>query len=209
MNDRLGDLSSHVTKSYRVDLTIDPLCYVTDDRNDLMMDVMMDVNRDHHTNDRLDDQSLDVNHANRSCVHRDPKTGGNLNVSRDRRMSDLLDDRNLDDDRRDALDGHHKNVMDDRNDLKTDGNHVNRNYAPRDLMMDGTKDAMSRHVKSMVYLSMSCDRMSHDHLRCDRQMMRHRDTNRMDGMNLDGKMKNHHVIHLTKGDHLMVCLMRI
>ncbi len=41
--------------------------------------------------------------------------------------------------------------------------------------------------------SMSCDRMSHDHLRCDHQMMRHRDTNRMDGMNLDGKMKIHRV----------------
>ena len=32
--------------------------------------------------------------------------------------------------------------------------------------------------------------MSHDRLRFDRQMMRHHDTNRMDGKNLDGKMKN-------------------
>ena len=45
----------------------------------------------------------------------------------------------------------------------------------------------------MVYLNTSCDRMSHDHLRYDRQMMRHRDKNRMDGKNLDGKMKIHHV----------------
>jgi hypothetical protein len=65
---------------------------------------------------------------------------------------------------------------------------VNRNYAPRDLMMDANLDAMSHHVMLMVYLSMSCDRKSHDHLRCDRQLMRHRDTNRMDGMNLDGKI---------------------
>ena len=42
--------------------------------------------------------------------------------------------------------------------------------------------------------------MSHDHLRYDRQMMRHHDTNRMDEMNLDGKMKIHHVIH-----QMMVC----
>ena len=45
----------------------------------------------------------------------------------------------------------------------------------------------------MVFQNMSCDRMSHDHLRYDRQMMRHRDKNRMDEMNLDGKMKIHHV----------------
>jgi hypothetical protein len=36
--------------------------------------------------------------------------------------------------------------------------------------------------------------MSHDHLRYDRQMMLHRDKNRKDGMNLDEKMKIHHVI---------------
>ena len=30
--------------------------------------------------------------------------------------------------------------------------------------------------------------MSHDHLRYDRQMMRHRDKNQMDGMILDGKI---------------------
>ena len=56
--------------------------------------------------------------------------------------------------------------------------------------------------------------MSHDHLRYDRQMMRHRDTNRMNGMNLDGKMKIHRGCHpkmddLMKGDHLMACLMKI
>jgi hypothetical protein len=41
----------------------------------------------------------------------------------------------------------------------------------------------------MVFQNMSCDRMSHDHLQYDRRMMRHRDTNRMDGKNLDEKMK--------------------
>ena len=60
--------------------------------------------------------------------------------------------------------------------------------------------------------------MSHDHLRCDRQMMRRHDTNRMDGKNLDGKMKIHHVIHrmkvyrmrLNRASHLMmVCRMKI
>jgi hypothetical protein len=99
-----------------------------------------------------------------------------------------------------------------------DGSRVNRNYAPRDLMMDGNLDAMSHHVMLMVYLSMSCDRMSHDHLRCDRQLMRHRDTNRMDGMNLDGKMKIHHDCRPKKDDRtllnreshlMMVCLKKI
>ena len=47
---------------------------------------------------------------------------------------------------------------------------------------------------------MSCDRKSHDHLRCDHQMMRHHDTNRKDGMNLDGKMKIHRVNRRMKGD---------
>jgi hypothetical protein len=56
--------------------------------------------------------------------------------------------------------------------------------------------------------------MSHDHLRYDRQMMRHRDTNRMDGKNLDGKMKIHLDYHPKKdvrmmGDHLMACLKMI
>ena len=37
-------------------------------------------------------------------------------------------------------------------------------------------------------LNTNCDRMSHDHLRYDRQMMRHRDMNRTVGMNLDGKI---------------------
>ena len=46
--------------------------------------------------------------------------------------------------------------------------------------------------------------MSCDHLRYDRQMMRHRDKNWKDEMNLDGKMKIHHVIH-----QMMVCLKKI
>jgi hypothetical protein len=257
---------------------------VKGDRNDLKMVLKMGANRDHHTNDRLDDQSLDVNHANRSRVHRDPKTGGNLNVSRDHRMnvtddrrkdasrvnrncvrrdrkmgamtdvshdhrrsdllddhsmvgnhvnrncvrhdqnsvvtmgvnlcrrmngtddrmkdvnrglhmSDRLDDHSMDDDHRDVLVDHHMNGMGDR---KRDGNHVNRNYAPRDRKMGANLDAMNRRVMLMVYLNTSCDRMSHDHLRCDRLKMRHRDMNRKVGMNLDGKMKIRHVIHRMK-----------
>jgi hypothetical protein len=109
------------------------------------------------------------------------------------------------------------NGTDDRNDLKTDGNHVNRNYVLPDQKLGGHLDAMSHHVMLMAYLNMNCDRMSHDHSQCDRQMMRHRDTNRMGGMNLDGKMKIRHDCHLKKGDrmhlnresHLMtVCLMK-
>jgi len=65
-------------------------------------------------------------------------------------------------------------------------------------------------------LNMSCDRMSHDHLLYDRQMMRHHDTNLMDGMNLDGNhlmmvvpMKNLRGCHQKMGDHSMVCQMMI
>ena len=52
---------------------------------------------------------------------------------------------------------------------------------------------------------MSCDRMSHDHLRYDHLMMRRHDTNPMDGkslgaMILDVKMTIRHVIH-----RMMVC----
>jgi hypothetical protein len=141
-------------------------------------------------NDLLDDQNLDASRVNRNCARHDQKMGAKTDVSRDLRMNDLLDGHLKDDDRHDAPVGHRKNGMDDRNDLKTDGNHVNRNYAPRDLMMVGNLDAMSHHVKLMVYLSMSCDRMSHDHLRYAHLKMRRRDMNRMDGKNLDGKMKN-------------------
>jgi hypothetical protein len=112
----------------------------------------------------MDDLMKGVNHVNRNCVRLDQNLVVTMGASRDRRMNDLLDD--------------HSMVV----------NRVNRNYAPRDLMMDGNLDAMSHHVRLMVYLNMNCDRMSHDHLRCDRQMMRHRDTSRMDGMNLDGKI---------------------
>jgi hypothetical protein len=109
-------------------------------------------------------------------------------------------------------------MSDPLDDLMTDVNRVNRNYAPRDRKMGANLDAMNRPVKLMVYLSKSCDRMSHDHLRCGHLKMRHHDTNRMDGKNLDGKMKIHHVIHrmkvyrmrLNRASHLMmVCRMKI
>jgi hypothetical protein len=119
-------------------------------------------------------------------------------------MSDQLVDHLMDGDRHDVLVDHHMNGPDD---LMMDGNHVNRNYAPRDLMMDANLDAMNHHVMLMVYRSKSCDRMSHDHLRCGHLKMRRRDMNRM-----DGKMKIHHVIHrmkvyrmrLNRASHLMM-----
>jgi hypothetical protein len=171
-----------------------------DDQNDLMTDVNLDVSLYLHMNDPLGDHSMDDD-------HRDVLVGHRMNGMVDRNDLKMVLKMGVNLCRR-------MNGTDDRNDLKTDGNHVNRNYAPRDLMMDASLDvslclrmsdrlgghlmganldAMNRRVKLMVYLSKSCDRMSHDHLRCDRQMMRHRDTNRMDEKNLDGKMKIHHV----------------
>jgi len=233
------------------------------DHHDRKMDGNLDGNRDHHTNDLLVYRNLDddhhgvlvdhhknvtddrndlkmvVNHVSRNYVLPDQKmdamtdgnlchrmndrlVGQNLGVNRDHHTNDLLGDHLMDDDHHDALVGHRKNGMDDLkmdanlvvsrglrmsdplDDLMTDVNRVNRNYAPRDRKMGANLDAMNRRVKLMVYLSKSCDRMSHDHLRCDHQMMRHHDTNRMDGKNLDGKMKIHHVNH-----PMMVCRMKI
>jgi hypothetical protein len=155
----------------------------------LMMVVKMDVSRGLRRSDRLDDHlkggdhhdvpvghrmngtddlndlMTDVNHVSHSCVHRDPKTDVNLDVSHDHHMNDRLDDRKTDDDRRDALDGHYKNVMDDlmmvvktdvsrdrrKSDLLDDhsmvGNRVNRNYVPRDLMTDVNLGVMNHRGK--------------------------------------------------------------
>jgi hypothetical protein len=168
------------------------------------MDGNLDGNRDHHTNDLLVYRNLDddhhgvlvdrhknvtddrndlkmvVNHVSRNYVLPDQKmdamTDGNLGVNRDHHTNDLLDGQNL--------------VV----------SRVNRNYAPHDLMMDANLDAMNHHVKLMVYLNMNCDRMSHDHLRSGHLKMRHRDMNRMDEMNLDGKMKIHHDCRPKKDD---------
>jgi hypothetical protein len=170
----------------------------------------------------MDDDHHDVLVDHRTNVLDDPNDlnsdvmmDGNLCL----RMSDPLDDHSMGDGLMTVVSlCLRMNETDDRNDLKTDGNHVNRNYAPRDLMMDANLDAMSHRVMLMDDLNMSCDRMSHDHLRCDHRMMHHRDTNRMDGMNLDGKMKFHHDCrpkkvdrtHLNRESHLMmVCLMKI
>jgi hypothetical protein len=143
---------------------------------------------------------------------------GNLDVNLCLRMNDLLDDHSMDDDHRDALVGHRKNEMGDRNDLKMVVNLLNRNCVRLDLKMGGNSDVKNLHVRLMVYLNMNCDRMSHDHLRCGHLKMRHHDMNRMDGMNLDGKMKIHHDCrpkkdvrtHLNHASHLMmVCLKKI
>jgi hypothetical protein len=189
---------------------------VTDDRNDLKM-VVNHVSRNYVLPDQNLVVKMDVSLYLR-MNGMDDRNDLNLDVSLGLHMSDLLDDHSTDDDHHDALVGHRKNGMDDRNDLMTDVNRVNRNYAPRDRKMGANLDAMNRPVKLMVYLSKSCDRMSHDHLRCGHLKMRHHDTNRMDGKNLDGKMKIHHVIHrmkvyrmrLNRENHLMmVCRMKI
>ena len=197
-------------------------------RRDLSLDAMTDGNHDHCTSDRL-------------VGHHDRKMDGNLGVNRDHHTNDLLGDHLMDDDHHDALVGHRKNGMDDLNlDVKTGENRdrrmndllddlnlvasrVNRNCVRRDRNLGANLDAMNHHVKLMVYLNMNCDRMSHDHLRSGHLKMRHRDMNRMDEMNLDGKMKIHHdcrpkkddpthlrrVNRRMKGDHLMACLMKI
>ena len=120
-----------------------------------------------------------------------------------------MDDLSLGDDlMKDASRGHRMNDLLD--DLNLDANHVNRNCVRRDQMTDVNLDGMNLHVKLMDDLSKSCDRMSHDHLRCDHQMMRHRDTNRMDVKNLDAmKMMNHRVNRRMMDDLKMVCLMKI
>jgi hypothetical protein len=193
------------------DVLVDLHTNVMDDRHDRMMVVKTDVNLflrmsdllddrnldddrrdaldDHHKN-VMDDPSLGVNLLNRNCVRHDLNLVVMTDVNLCLRMNDLLA-------------GH---LM--------DGSHVNRNYAPHDLTMDANLDAMNPRVKLMDDLNRSCDRMSHDHLRYDRLKLRHRDTNRKVGMNLDGTMKIHRGCHpktddLMKGDHLMACLMKI
>jgi hypothetical protein len=200
MNDRLDD---HSTDD---DHRVVPVGHRMNGMDDPSLGVKMDVSRDLRRNDRLDDHSMDDdhrdvlvdhhmsgmddrktdgNHVNRNCVRRDLNLVVKMDVSRGLRMSDLLVGH--------LMDGSHVNRNCVRHDLSldamTDGNHVNRNYAPRDLMTDVNLGAMNHHVMLMDDRSKSCDRMSHVHLRYDRQMKRRRDMNRMDGMNLDGKMK--------------------
>ncbi len=70
-----------------------------------------------------------VNPLNRNCVLLDLMTDGNLDVIHDLRRNDQLDDRNLDVTKA----GNRDHRMNGMGDLNLDGNHVNRNYAPRDL----------------------------------------------------------------------------
>ena len=179
---------------------------VTDGRNDLTMVVSLDVSLCLRMSDRLDDLNLDV------------MMDGNLyrhtNVMDDR--NDLMMDENLD-----ASHDLHRN--DRLGDLNLDASRANRNCVRRDQMKDVNLDAMNLHVRyywnhcvdltidpPRYDLSMSCDRMSHDHLLCAHLMMRRHGTNRMDVKNLDVKnlgvkMMNHHVIHRMKGDLMKVC----
>ena len=199
----------------------------------LMDDGHRDVLVGHRTN-VMDDLNLVVNRVNRNYVRRDQ----NLDASRANRNCDphdLMTDVNLDDRKMGVkMDGNlyrHTNVTDDRNDLmmvvsldvsrdlhmydllddpNLDANRVNRNCVRHDQMTDVNLDAMSHRVKLTGDRSTSCDRMSRDHLQCDHQMMRHRDTNRMDVKNLDAmKMMNHRVNRRMMDDLKMVCLMKI
>ena len=163
-----------------------------------------------------DDQNLGGNRVIRNYVRHDLMTDESLDGNRDLRMNDLLDAHSMDDDHRDVLVDHRMNVTDE---LKMVGNLLNRNCVRHDRNLDVNLDAMNPRVKLMDDLNRSCDRMSHDHLRYDRLKLRHRDTNRKVGMNLDGTMKIHRGCHpktddlmkgdLMKGDHLMACLMKI
>ena len=150
--------------------------------------------------------NLDVSLSNRNCVGHDRKMDENSDVNLCLRMSDLLDDPNSGV-MMDASHDHRMNVTDD---LNLDVSRVNRNCVRRDLKMDVNLDVMSHRVKLTGDRSTSCDRMSRDHLQCDHQMMRHRDTNRMDVKNLDAmKMMNHRVNRRMMDDLKMVCLMKI
>jgi hypothetical protein len=149
-----------------------------DDRNDLNLDGNLDVSLCLRMSDQLGDLNLGVNLLNRSYVRHDLMMDGNLDVSLCRNSY--------------VTKSH-------RVDLSIDPpcyvSHVNRNCVRHDRNLVVTMVVKNHHVMLMVYLSMSCDRMSHDHLRYDHQMMRHRDKNRMDGMILDGmnlvgKLKN-------------------
>jgi hypothetical protein len=164
--------------------------------DDLNLDVRMGVSLCHRMNgtDDRNDLKMDVSLLNRNYVRRDQNLDVRMGVSLCHRM----------------------NGTDDRNDLKTDASRVNRNCVRHDRKMDENLDAMNHHVMLMVYRSKSCDRMSHDHLRCGHLKMRRRDMNRMDGKNLDGNHpKKDDPTHLRrvnrrmKGDHLMACLMKI
>jgi hypothetical protein len=170
-NDLLDD---HSMDDDHRDVLVGHCNYALDDQN---LDVSH-VNRNYARHDR----NLDVSHANRNCVRRDRSLGVMMDGNLCRRMNDLLVDRNLD--------------------VMTDGNLYHRRNDPlddhHDLNLVVKMGGMRHRVKLMVYLNRSCDRMSHDHLQYDRLMMRHRDTNRIDGKNLGGKMKIHHANHRMK-----------
>jgi hypothetical protein len=215
-NDLLDD---HLMDDDHRDVLVDHHMNGMGDQNDLMTDVSRVIR-----NCVRCDLKTDENPVNRNYVLHDRKMDENLDVSRGLHMSDLLDDHSMDDDHHGALVGHRKNGMDDRNDLKMDGNldvnrglrmnvtgdlnlggnHVNRSCAPHDRNLDVTIFVKNLPVMLMVYLSKSCDRKSHDHLRCGHRMMRHRDTNRMDGKNLDGNHpKKDDPIHLRRVNRRM------
>jgi hypothetical protein len=111
-------LNAQLVYEHRVDLTIDPECYV---RHDLSLDAMTDGSHDHRTSDLLGDLSLDASRANRrSGVHL------NAHLVYEHRVDLTIDPECYV--RRDQMKDVNLDVM-------RDGSHVNRNYAPRDRKM--------------------------------------------------------------------------
>ena len=84
VNRRTGvHLNAQLVYEHRVDLMIDPECYV---RHDRMTDGTTDVSRGHDMNGLLDDLNLDVNLLNRNCARHDRKMDVNLDVMSHRVM---------------------------------------------------------------------------------------------------------------------------
>jgi hypothetical protein len=163
MNDQLDDRSMDGKKSHRVDLSIDPECYVLvgrynyalDDRN---LDASSDVNRGHRMSDLLDDHSMDDDHRDVLVGHCNYALDDqNLDVMKVvnpcHRTNDLLGDLNSDDVRRDRnldgmTDGNLCHRMNDLlGDLMTGVSRVNRKYVRHDLKLVAKMDGKSHHVK--------------------------------------------------------------
>jgi hypothetical protein len=130
--------------------------HMSDRLDDRKMVATKDVNhRDvlvGHCNYALDDQNLDVSHANRNYARRDRSLGVMMDGNLCRRMNDLLGDLNSDDVRRDRKMAAMKDVnrglrMSDRlDDLMTGVSRVNHKYVRRDLNLVAKMDGMNHHV---------------------------------------------------------------
>ena len=171
MNDRLGGHSMGVD---RHDVLGDLRTNVTDDRDDLNLDVSLC----HRMNDLLDDRNLDAD------LH-DQKMVVSLDGSRGLHMNDLLDDHSMDDLMKDANHDHRMSAMGDRNDLKMGVSRVNRNYVRRDQKMVVMMGASRGHHMNGLLddLKMGVSRVNRNCALRDRKM----------GENSD--VKNLHVMY--------------